>query len=333
MTSPPPRLVILRALKLGDLLAAVPALRALARAFPDHVRTLAAPAWLEPLVRHVGVVDHIVDTPGLLAVDPSLRGADVAVNLHGRGPQSMALLAATGPSRLISFGLVGGPAWCEEEHERERWCRLLRESGIPAEADDLHLRVPDVAPPPQAIGATLLHPGASSGSRRWPPERWAGVARADTAEGRPVVITGDAGERSLAMEVARRAGLDDAAVLAGRTDLLGLLAAVGASDRVVCGDTGVAHVASALGTPSVVLFGPTSPARWGPPAAGPHVVVWHGRTGNPHATETDPGLLALSVEQVLLALDALPRPDPDPGGPGAQPGRARGPQAIRLRTG
>jgi ADP-heptose:LPS heptosyltransferase len=308
VTSARPRLVVLRALKLGDFLAAVPALRALARAFPDHERTLATPAWLEPLARHVGVVDRLIDTPELGRLQPSLEGADVAVNLHGAGPQSTAILAATGPARLISFGLAGGPAWLDQEHERERWCRLLRESGIPADADDLHLPVPDVEPPHQAVGATLVHPGASSGSRRWPPERWAAIARAQAAEGRPVVITGDAGERGLALDVARRAGLDDDVVLAGRTDLLGLLAAVGASDRVVCADTGVAHVASALGISSVVLFGPTDPALWGPPAAGPHVVLWQGRTGDPHATETDPGLLALSVDQVRRALDACPRP-------------------------
>lgn len=306
MTSGRPRLVVLRALKLGDFLAAVPALRALGRAFPDHQRLLAVPAWLAPLARHAGVVDDLVDTPGLDSLNPSLHGADVAVNLHGSGPESTALLAATDPARLISFGLAGGPAWQEREHERDRWCRLLRETGIPADADDLHLHVPDVEPPEGAIGATVLHPGAASGARRWPAERWAAVALAAIEAGRRVVLTGDAGEVDLATEVAGRAGLDSSSVLAGRTDLLGLLAAVGASNRVVCGDTGVAHVASALGTPSVVLFGPTDPALWGPPPTGPNVVLWKGRTGDPHATEADPGLLAISVDDVLDALRSLP---------------------------
>ena len=308
MTAGRPRLVVLRALKLGDFLAAVPALRALSRAFPDHERVLAAPSWLEPLARHTGVVDRLVDTPGLDPLDASLHGAEAAVNLHGSGPQSTALLAATRPARLISFGLAGGPSWHEREHERRRWCRLLRESGIPADPDDLRLGVPDVQPPRGAIGATLLHPGASSQARRWPPERWAAVARAEMEDGRPVVLTGDAGESGLAMEVARRAGLGDDSVLAGRTGLLNLLAAVGAAGRVVCGDTGVAHVASALGVPSVVLFGPTDPAVWGPPTNGPHLVLWKGRTGDPHATEPDQGLLALNVDDALDALRSLPSP-------------------------
>ncbi|CAN5133985.1 glycosyltransferase family 9 protein [soil metagenome] len=300
-----PRLVVLRALKLGDFLVAVPALRALARAFPDHERVLAAPAWLEPLAGHAGVVDRLVDTPNLDFLNPSLNGADVAVNLHGSGPQSTALLAASNPTQLISYGLAGGPAWQEQEHQRDRWCRLLRAYDIPAAADDFRLDAPDVDPPPAAVGATLLHPGASSEARRWPAARWVAVARAETGAGRPVVLTGDTTEVGLATEIASYAGLHPSAVLTGHTNLLEILAAVAASGRVVCGDTGLAHVASAMGTPSVVLFGPTSPAVWGPPKTGPHTVLWNGRTGNPHATETDPGLLAITVDDVLQALGSL----------------------------
>jgi ADP-heptose:LPS heptosyltransferase len=301
--------VVLRALKLGDFLTAVPALRALMHSFPDHEIVLAAPAWLQPLVVHAGAVDRLVDTPGLVDLDPSLHGGDVAVNLHGSGPHSTALLAATSPTRLLSFGLAGGPIWRDDEHERERWCRLLREFAIPAGADDLRLDVP--AAPGPAIGATLLHPGASSEARRWPVERWAAVARAEVEAGRPVALTGDATEADLATEVARRAGLDDDTVLAGRTDLLELAAIVAGAERVVCGDTGVAHVASAMGTPSVVLFGPTSPARWGPPATGPHLALWKGRTGDPHADQADPGLLAISVDDVLETLASLPERLPE----------------------
>jgi ADP-heptose:LPS heptosyltransferase len=97
-------------------------------------------------------------------------------------------------------------------------------------------------------------------------------------------------------------------VLAGRTDLMGLAAAVAAAGRVVCGDTGVAHLATALGRPSVVLFGPTPPSAWGPPPDRPrHRVLWAGRVGDPHAAEPDPGLLEIGVDDVLAALDRLER--------------------------
>ncbi len=132
MGSAPPLLLVLRALKLGDLLVAVPALRALARAHPDHRRVLAAPGWLRPLALHTGAIDEVADTAELAPLDPALRGADVAVNLHGRGPQSTALLADTRPRRLVSYGVDGGPVWCADEHEVARWCRLLGESGLEA---------------------------------------------------------------------------------------------------------------------------------------------------------------------------------------------------------
>ena len=83
-----------------------------------------------------------------------------------------------------------------------------------------------------------------------------------------MVVTGSAAERPLATAVAVRAGLPPAAVLAGRTDLLGLAALVAGARLVVCGDTGLGHLATAYRTPSVLLFGPTPAEGWGPPAAG-----------------------------------------------------------------
>jgi ADP-heptose:LPS heptosyltransferase len=123
------------------------------------------------------------------------------------------------------------------------------------------------------------------------------VARREVADGRTVLVTGSADERPLAEEVSAAAGLADTAVLAGVTDLLDLLVLVAAAARVVSGDTGVAHVASAVGTPSVVLFGPTSPAGWGPPRWGPHVALWSGTTGDPHADEPTPASCASPPER------------------------------------
>ncbi|MDP8987924.1 MAG: glycosyltransferase family 9 protein [Actinomycetota bacterium] len=302
-----PLLVVLRALKLGDLLTAVPALRALARAYPGHHRVLAANAALASLVELTGAVHDVVHTGELAPLAPELHGADVAVNLHGRGPQSTALLEQTRPRRIIAFGAPGCPQWRPGEHERHRWCRLLSEAGLPADPDDFRLAPPAREAPPVARGATVLHPGASTGARRWPAERWAAVAAAEVGSGRPVVVTGSAVERPLAEQVAAAAGIPSCSVLAGRTDLLDLLAVVDAADRVVCGDTGVAHVATALAVPSVVVFGPTSPAEWGPPTWGPHQALWAGQTGDALAEEPFPGLLDVSVADVLAALADLPQ--------------------------
>jgi ADP-heptose:LPS heptosyltransferase len=154
-----------------------------------------------------------------------------------------------------------------------------------------------------AHGATLIHPGAASGARRWPAERFAAVARTERAAGRRVVVTGGPDEVELANAVAG----DGAVVLTGRTSLIELAGAVAAADRVLCGDTGVAHLATAFRTPSVVLFGPTPPALWGPPVDRPwHRTIWTGHAGSPHATEPHEGLLEIEVDEVLSELEQLP---------------------------
>ncbi|HEX2159731.1 MAG TPA: glycosyltransferase family 9 protein, partial [Actinomycetes bacterium] len=147
----------------------------------------------------------------------------------------------------------------------------------------------------------------ASPSRRWPPERFAEVIRFELAQGRRVIVTGGPAETDLAHEVADRAGLPDSAVHAGQGGVLTIARLVDAADRVVCGDTGIAHLATALRTPSVVLFGPTSPALWGPPPDPPwHRPLWAGSSGDPHGQLPDPGLLAIDVDQVTTALADLP---------------------------
>jgi ADP-heptose:LPS heptosyltransferase len=296
------RVVVLRALGLGDLLTSVPALRAVRRAHAGAHVVLAAPAGLRPLALHSGAVDEVVDTAPLAPLAAELSGADLAVNLHGRGPQSTALLQRTAPHRLVSYGLPDGPAWDRDEHEVARWCRLLQESGIPADARDLLLEPPPADPPVRA--AVVVHPGAAQVSRRWPPERWAQVARALVVAGHDVRLTGGSDEQAVAAQVAGLAGIPGEHVLAGRTDLMTLSSLVAHARLVVSADTGVAHLATAFATPSVVLFGPNPPALWGPPPGRPqHRVLWAGRTGDNFASVPDPGLLELTVEQVLAAAD------------------------------
>jgi len=314
MTAVAPAVVVLRARGLGDLLTAIPALRALAAAFPRHPRLLATPAALAPLARASGAVDEVVPADGLgEPLHRRLHGAGLAVNLHDRGPESSDLLLAAEPRRLVAFAHPAvpasskGPRWRADEHEVARWCRLLEESGIAADPDRLDLELPPGPIPYGVLGATLIHPGAVSPARRWPPERFAEVARSEVAHGRRVVVTGGPGEVDLANEVAAQAGLPESAVHAGQDGVLTIARMVAAADRVVCGDTGVAHLATALRTPSVVLFGPTSPALWGPPPDRPwHRPLWAGTSGDPHGQRPDPGLLAIDVDQVTEVLDDLP---------------------------
>jgi ADP-heptose:LPS heptosyltransferase len=270
---------------------------------------LATTAAVAPLVAHAQLADEVLVTEPLGPVAWAGPPPEIAVNLHGRGPQSHRLLGALRPRRLVAYrcGPFPGPEWHDSEHEVHRWCRLLSESGIPADPSRLDLDPPsDVAVPPQAAGATVLHPGAASPARRWPVERWAAVARAEVDAGRAVVVTGGPAEVDLARSIVAQAGLAGTALLAGTTGVLELAAVVAGAGRVVCGDTGVAHLATALRRPSVILFGPVSPAQWGPPPDRPeHVALWAGRPGDPHGQEADPGLLEISVDDVVRALGGL----------------------------
>lgn len=306
-----PTLLILRALGVGDLLTAVPAIRAIARAFPSHYRVLAAPVFLAPLVSMCGGIDEVLDAAPLETLDEHLTGLDVAVNLHGRGPQSHRIALRTSPRRLIAFAndaipqTRGFPQWRADEHEVLRWCRMLTESGIPADPDDLEITA--TADDARARGAIVIHPGAASESRRWPVPRWIDLCARLQQDGHRIVLTGSSAEfrRCRAISKAARVPID--CVLAGQTDLADMARVVGSARAVVCGDTGIAHIATALHAPSVVLFGPMSPQHWGPRARARHRVIWRGTLGDPHAASVDPGLASITVDEVIAELRELLR--------------------------
>jgi ADP-heptose:LPS heptosyltransferase len=299
-------ILALRALGVGDLLTAVPALRGLRGAFGEQPLALAAPTWLTPLIDLIGGVDRVVPVSSL-EPGSSLPRAEIAVNLHGSGPESHRLLQATQPAKLWAFanaeaGHLDGPTWTAEEHEVHRWCRLVRHYGVTADETDLLITKPAAL----VDRATIIHPGAKSPSRRWPAERYAAVARRLHSAGHHVLITGSVSERDLAVRVADGAGLGGDAV--PETDLGQLAALVAHARVVISGDTGIAHLATAYRTPSVALFGPMSPERWGPPDRPEHQTIWHGTRSEP-GDSTEPGvhpaLLAIEPDEVTDAVAAF----------------------------
>ena len=313
-----PVALALRALGLGDFVTGLPALGLLKAALPEHEVVLAAPAAFAPLVPLIPAIDRLLPAGELQPIVPVPPRLDVAIDLHGNGPASRRLLDALQPRRLYGFSSPSGaampdssgPSWPAAEHEVSRWCRLVT-AVLPAPAAGWSepaggwqavgcLRLPPVAVP-EAV--TVLHPGAAAPARRWPASRFASVAGVLAARGHRVVVTGGPAERSLARAVADEAGVPALLDLS----LVELAALVGRARLVICGDTGLAHLASNYRTPSVLLFGPVSPALWGPPPDGPHRVLWHGDgAGDPHGRQADPALLAITVAEVLDAVGALP---------------------------
>ncbi|GIH27213.1 hypothetical protein Aph01nite_55230 [Acrocarpospora phusangensis] len=299
--------LVLRALGLGDLLTAVPALRALRR---SGLRVaLACPPELSEAAALTGAVDRLIPThDGEPVVWPGMADRhsdlplmpDLAVNLHGPGPHSLELLRDLRPRRLWAYrteDFPNGPEWDPAEHEVRRWCRLIDWYGLRSDPRDLHLPTPLVTS--GFPGAVVVHPGTGTPAGRWPAERFGQVAKAMAARGLPVVVTGTRRERPSALLVATRAVLPPQVVLAGRTTLRELCALVAGAALVVSADTGVAHLATAYGVPSVTVFGPEPPSRWGPPEDQPRHQALH----------RGPDPAAVSTEEVLAAVDrALDRP-------------------------
>lgn len=343
--------LVLRALGLGDALTGVAALRGVRRAWPGHRVVLAAPQPLGQWLTDLGVVDAVLPVRGLTRLPWPWAGPGgaqdapgcLAVNLHGRGPQSHRVLQATRPDALIAFDNTEaghiGPDWDETEHEVLRWCRLVESVGGHCGPEDLRLGPLDPAgrwAQDDDRGHVVVHPGAAAAARRWPAARWAAVVAALAARGHDIVLTGSQAERALCHQVLAEADAGDAVRdVSGQLGLPALAELVATARLLVSGDTGVAHLATAYGTPSVTLFGPTPPALWGPSIdRDRHLVVWHGEPGapprNPNAERLDPALARIPVDEVLAACESaltqLPATGSGttrPSGPG-RPSRPRG---------
>jgi ADP-heptose:LPS heptosyltransferase len=303
----PRRIAILRALQLGDLLCAVPTLRALRRAWPHAEMTLIGLPWAAGFAeRFAHLVDRFLEFPGfpglperepdLVALPAFLATAqtmhfDVAIQLHGRGDLTNAIVAALGADLTAGFYACGAycpdaaryAPWPEQGHEIERLLTLADFLGVPRAGMELEFPIA-AAEARQAAGLlsahglrpgayACVHPGARLRSRRWPAEYFADVSNALAAAGLRVVLTGSSDEAHLTAAVARR--VRGAIDLAGRTSL-GVLAALLRNARIlICNDTGVSHVAAALRTPSVVVSCGADPARFAPLDRSRHEVVFH----------------------------------------------------------
>ncbi|MEC5406064.1 glycosyltransferase family 9 protein [Paraburkholderia sp. MPAMCS5] len=295
-TLAPRRIVVFRALQLGDMLCAVPALRALRAAAPRaHIALIGLP-WAQTFVeRYADLVDELIVFPGaegfpeqpetnrdLPAFHERMRARrfDLAIQLHGSGGIANDLLLQFGARAYAGFVQPHEPrrdgvfiAWPDELPESERYLALM--SALGATPEDRRLSFPlgdSDGDEYAAIAAThgieahrlvLVHPGAQLPSRRWPAERFAEVADQLAADGWQIAITGTAAEASLTGAVLG-AMTAPALHVAGTTSLGGLAALVAHARLVVCNDTGISHIAAAMATASVVIASGSDTRRWAP---------------------------------------------------------------------
>lgn len=292
----PSRVVVFRALQLGDMLCAVPALRALRVALPHaHITLVSLPWAAEFAKRFSKYVDEFIAFPGHpdfpeQAVQAHLlsefyaglrrRRFDLAIQLHGSGPQSNFITRAFGARFLIGHG---SPARVPNERfvpypehgtETQRLLGLLAAQGVPDHGpelefpitndDQLELARSGVAARLAGRPYICIHPGTRNRDKCWHPARFAQVADRLAEEfGVHIVLTGSASEADLTATVAgyMRSSVTDAASSLS----IGAMAVIfQRSKLLVANDTGVSHIAAGLRLASVIVFTKADMERWAP---------------------------------------------------------------------
>jgi ADP-heptose:LPS heptosyltransferase len=334
------RVAVFRPRVLGDMLCAVPALRAIRAALPGSEISLIGLPWAAELAERLPHIDRFIEFPGFpglpetipdIAALPgflqTMQAApfDLLIQLYDGGRIVNPLLAACGARHLAGFVEPGGfcsdPAlhapWPAEGHEIERLLTLTDHLQMPRQGDALIFPLNDTDRVelasfwPDAYGThriAVVHPGAQGASRRWSPQSFAKVADSLTDQGCQVVLTGTAAEAVLVEEV--QALMSSPSVsLAGRTVLWTLGAVIERASVLVCNDSGISHIAASLGTPSVVVSAGGDVSRWAPLNRERHVVLW-GQSADEISVESVASAAhSLLEQQILLELEKQLAPE------------------------
>jgi lipopolysaccharide heptosyltransferase I len=301
-------ILIVRLGALGDIVHAVPAAAALRTAFPDARIDWLVDAKHRDMIDLITVVDRAIvlersSIAGWLDVSRRMRsvGYDVAIDFQGL-MKSAILARASGAPRVIGFSIWhlrektarpfyseiahpgSGPA-VAADHVIHKNLSLLGALGVSDDRVQFPLAAVEsraLIEVRSALGAerpfALINPGAAWPNKRWPPERFGEVAAfLQEVRGLPSIVLWGPGEEGLAGAVVEASA--GAARVAPPTNLADLLGLSRAASLLVSGDTGPLHLAGAVGTPTVSLFGPTDPHRNGPWASDDVTVSRYGSCG------------------------------------------------------
>lgn len=278
----------------GDAVMAVPALRELRCLLPDAHITLATRPGAADVFTEANFIDDLViyDRRGFWSAfrhvrDWRRRRFDLAILLQNAfEAAAIAFLAgvplrlgyATDARRALLTHPIGLPAWRAQEHEvfyylnivAEFEKRLLGTSAVngrpvryelsvsPKRMEQAHniLRKHGAQ---EGRPVLLLCPGSvNSRAKRWPADRYAALAERFMEAGADVALIGSASELEVSRKVCRQMR-QQPIVLTGQTTVAEVIAVIGVADVLVTNDTGPAHIGAAVGTPTLVIFGPTNP--------------------------------------------------------------------------
>lgn len=334
------RLLLVKTSSIGDVLHALPLAQALKEARPSLFLGWLVRARCADLLRGNPHIDHlyvIPDKPSLhdlLALRRTLHAAcfDAALDLQGLALSGLLTWLSGAPVRVgwdrnregnaffLTHPVVPGKD--TQRHEIDALFGFADALGVPfargvypAQAyladTEREWAVRQMAPLPSPRIA--LNVGASRAYKRWPLEHWASLANNLSAHGAGVVFVGDRADAALAAQVRSIMTTQGPVVdLAGQTSLRALASVLAACDCMVSADTGPMHLAVAVGTPTVALFGGTDPRRHGPYGAG-HTALHAPVPGEapsrrPSDAYGEACMRALSPGDVLRALPRVEAP-------------------------
>jgi lipopolysaccharide heptosyltransferase I len=331
MTLAPSRVLLIKPSSFGDIVQSLPVLAALKRAWPDAAIDWAIKRQWAELIEDHPLLHRVMPFPGAVSdvwrCGMSLRRQKYELVIDLQGLLRSALCAMmTGCSTRAGFAdSREGSSWCYSHrvvvsagliHAVDRYLDLVRQLGVATDrnvtfplperfnerdwADRLWAR--ENLEPSQTIG--VLHPTARWKTKRWPAERFARLADQLSEDGVRVILVGGSAEVDVTNEV-RRQMKHDALNLGGATTLRQLAALLRRANLLVTNDSGPMHLAAALGTPVVALFGPTDPRRVGPYGAG-HLVLRKGvdcsRCSRDRCARDGACMRAIEVDEVAAAV-------------------------------
>jgi heptosyltransferase I len=287
-----PRFLISRMSAIGDTVLTLPLLCALRAAFPQSFIAWVVEQNAAPVLEGHVCLDELIVLPRLWASSPprlwqvhrQLRSLkiDTALDPQSINKSALACRLSGAPRRIGLGGAYGSEfsPWLnnelvdyQQEHIVDRTLEMLGPLGIHRATAEFRMPYrPEVEARLVRVLANLgirgrfavVNPGASWDSKLWLPERYAEVCRyLHQAHGMPtLVVWGNDRERSWAEQI--RLGARGAAILAPPTDLHELIEVLRLGSLFVGSDTGPLHIAAAVGTPCVSMYGATRPADCGP---------------------------------------------------------------------
>ena len=287
-----PRIAVVRAGAIGDTLMATPLVRAIRRTYPGAYLAFLCARSACDVVRYSRHIDEVIPLGGRhLPAWLSLEKSRIVRRLKELRLDSMLMLEShpsftefarrSGAVRIISYGALPGVKGAElaifdpKKHGIENNLRAAEPLGVRPDGlqMDMHypeefdgrirerLRLAGIDPDARIVGVHAgwggrKHSLHQTRLKSWPPDRFARIAGSLGANGKArVVLTGAAVDRPLTELIARQSGVD-CLNLAGELSLLELAALIRRVDAYVSVDSGPGHMAAALGTPVVVLWGP-----------------------------------------------------------------------------